>query len=129
MSSTNNNGFIAAIVEQSGGNKAPLLSNDASTIIEKYQTPMKRADRMEEYDDGKEDSDMSDFAPIESIDLPTIWLNTKQLPSAKGLVVGDKVYLKVEAEVANYSFNENVEGEKREEYTFKLKKGCVKKDD
>lgn len=128
MSSTSNNGFIAAIVEQTGGGKSPLLSNDAPTIVEKYQTPMKKADRMEEYKDG-EDSEMSDFAPIESVDLPTIWLNTKQLPSAKGLVVGDKVYLKVEAEVANYSFNENVEGEKREEYTFKLKKGCVKKDD
>jgi len=127
MSSTNNNGFIAAIVEQTGGSKSAILSNDAPTIVEKYQTPMKKADRFEEYKEGE--MEMSDFAPIDSMDLPTVWLNTKQLPSAQGLVVGDKVYLMVEAEVANYSLNENAEGIKREEYTFKLKKGCIKKED
>lgn len=125
MSSTSNNGFIAAIVEQTGGGKSPLLSNDAPTIVEKYQTPMKKPDRFEEHEDSE--IEMSDFTPVDSIDVPTVWLNTKQLPSAEGLVVGDKVYLTVEAEVANYSFNENTEGVKREEYTFKLKRGCIKK--
>lgn len=128
MSSTSNNGFIAAIVEQTnGGGKSEILSNDAPTIVEKYQTPMKKPDRFEEYDGGE--MEMSDFVTVDSMDIPTIWLNTKQLPSAQGLVVGDKVYLMIEAEVSNYSFNENTDGATKEEYAFKLKKGCIKKDD
>lgn len=121
--SQNNNGFIAAIVSQSGGGGEAQLNNDASTIVEKYQTPVVRPnDRMAEPEEDK----MSNFGEPEM--LPTLWLTDKQLPSADGLVVGDKVCFEIEADVSGFSYNENSDGSKRREYTFRLKKGFVKKE-
>jgi len=124
------NGFIATIVEQTGGQtKGGQLSADAPTIIEKYLGPVVMPnDRMAEPIEQKEmEREMSDFGDADM--MPTLWLDDKQLPSAAGLQIGDKVYFKIEAEVSNYSFNENINGVRKHEYTFKLKKGFVKKED
>lgn len=125
--SNNNNGFMAAIIEQSGGGGKAQLSNDAPTIIEKFQMPKPGPGRMDSIIDGKEEKEMSDLR--DDCCGPTLWLNDKQLPSAKGLVVGDKVCITIEAEVVNYSFNENLEGVTRQEYTFQLNEGRVDKED
>lgn len=126
MPGPNNNGFIAAIVEQTGGmNKGSQLSNDAPTIIEKYQTPMAKA-RMETPEMEKPEMEMSSF--LTEGYGPELYLNDEQLPSANGLKVGDKVCLMIEAEVINYSFNENKDGKQRQEYQFKLTEGRVDKE-
>lgn len=128
MSNTNNNGVIAAIIEQTGGTtKSDILNNDAPTIVEKYQMPKPGPGRMDEIINGKDEKPMSDFK--DDCCAPTLWLTGKQLPSASGLKVGDKVCLKIEAEVTNYGFNENSDGVKREEYTFQLNEGRVDKED
>lgn len=124
------NGYIAAIVEQTGGHsKGNMLSADAPTIVEKYTGPVVMPnDRMAEPEMMEEkEPEMSDFGDAEM--APTLWLNDKQLPSAAGLQIGDKACFEIEAEVSNYNFNENVDGQRRHEYTFKLKKGFVKRED
>lgn len=208
MSSSNNN-FIATIVEQTGGGKKGILTNEASTIVEKFRAPAIKSENkvhasrhsksggmaiaesiksetgdkesgtdksalfskapktnvvsvavkkytkggvdrfsdyispkvgksapvksgeytdveeyVEEYEE-EENNEMSEFGEPEF--LPTLFLNDKQLPSANGLVVGDKVYVVVEAEVSNFTFSENESGESRQDYTFKLKRGLVRK--
>jgi len=123
-------GFIATIVEQTGSHgKGGQLSADAPTIVERYSGPVVMPnDRMAEPQEREEmEKEMSDFGDMEM--APTLWLNDKQLPSAAGLQIGDKVCFEIEAEVSNYSFNENVDGTRRHEYTFKLKKGVVEKKD
>lgn len=116
------NNFIATIVEQTGdgGGKAQL-TNEAPTIVEKFRKPIAGKGRM---DDAKEDL-MSEFGEYEY--QPTLCLNDKQLPTAKGLQVGDKVKFEIEAEVSNYNFNEDEYGKEKHEYVFKLKRGLVSK--
>lgn len=116
------NNFIATIVEQTGegGGKAQL-TNEAPTIIEKFRKPISGKGRM---DEAKEDL-MSEFGEYEY--QPTLCLSDKQLPTAKGLQVGDKVKFEIEAEVSNYNFNEDEYGKEKHEYVFKLKRGFVKK--
>lgn len=124
MNNMQNNGFMATIVEQSGGDGGKAqLSNDAPTIIEKYQMPKPGAGRMDSAVEGEMEMPMSDLR--EGDWGPELFLSDKQLPSANGLKVGDKVCLKIEAEVKNYSFSENADGVKRQEYTFKLTEGRV----
>ena len=115
------NGFIATIVEQSDTSKKGILTDEASTIVEKFRKPIIGKGRM---DEAKEDL-MSEFGEFEY--QPTLCLNDKQLPTAKGLQVGDKVKFEIEAEVSNYNFNEDEYGKEKHEYVFKLKRGLVKK--
>lgn len=132
MSNTNNNGFIAAIVEQTGGGGKAQLSNDAPTIVEKYMKPTaKDNDRMATAEEMMEEGPEEEKTDLCTGDMPcpTLWLDDKQLPSANGLAVGDKVCIEIEAEVSNYEFTENIDGLKRQNYTFKLKKAFVKKED
>lgn len=209
-----NNNFIATIVEQTGKSGGTELSNDASTIVEKFKSPALRSESkatpgryskpggkviipvvgkesyariggadksvifskapksenissvVQKYEKGDvnrfpdyvapkaprptkaisgeySDDSVQEIPVVEvesmgeiektdfvdnTFDAPTLYLNDKQLPSANGLVVGDRVLLEVEAEVSNYSLNENSEGMVKQEYTFKLTKGVVKLD-
>lgn len=115
------NGFMATIVEQSDSGKKGILTDEAPTIIEKFRKPIIGKGRM---DEAKEDL-MSDFGEFEY--QPTLCLNDKQLPTAIGLEVGEKVKFIIEAEVSNYNFNEDEYGKQKHEYVFKLKRGFVKK--
>lgn len=81
---------------------------------------------VEEYEN-EDSQEMSEFGEPEF--LPELYLSDKQLPSARDLMVGDTVYLVIEADVSNFTFSENENGDKRCNYSFKLKRGFVNKFD
>lgn len=103
-------------VSPKAGKSDPVKSGEY-TDVDEY---------VEEYEEESEPI-MSEFGEPEF--LPNLYLSDKQLESARGLMVGDKVYLVVEAEVSNFTFSENEEGDKRCDYNFKLKRGFVNKFD